>query len=550
MQNVHAIATRHRSSGRRSWAAEILMLVDEGRYAQADRLVGVLAQCGPDAATARVLRYARQQIEQLINTPAREIGRRATARAAVHALLADTAAAPVARPVREVGPGDRLAQWPLAIRVFGPLEVRVHGRPVPQWASRPSRAVLRILAVHRGRPVSREWLMDQLWPDAPAGAASNSLNVAVHALRRALCSAHPDGARLDYVSCRDGAYELAPGLATWVDVEQFGRHGALGRAARRSGDKGLAVAHFQAATDIYRGPLFEDDGADWHLERRLALQESCCDMLEALAGLRLELGEVERGEQACHRLLAIDPCWEGGHRLLMRSLVERGEYGRAVRQYGRCAAVLARELDVAPDRRTKALYEQVKARLSADRDPSDTHVPGVHPGVRWNPTVVPLRRRPGRHNTMKGNTMPQANDAEITDVHSASVNLSGVEDNEPNTPAPGVATPNTTFDVRLEMVAGNVLGGSGANYTLTLTCIDETEGAPVPSMNVGPLNEQFLPAFGWQASVPAGNFFNRRAFTITVPPNATGRVFRYIATLVGVNNDVVSFRESNRFILV
>jgi len=36
-----------------------------------------------------------------------------------------------------------------------------------------------------------------------------------------------------------------------------------------------------------------------------------------------------------------------------------------VRQYGRCAAVLARELDVVPDGRTTALYQAVKTRMSA-----------------------------------------------------------------------------------------------------------------------------------------------------------------------------------------
>jgi DNA-binding SARP family transcriptional activator len=364
---VHAFATRHRPSGRRSWATEIIALVDEGRYRQAARLVGVLAECGPDTATAQVLRHARPQIERLMNDPAGEVGCRAGARGAVHALLAGAASAPRARPTpgADADPGVRLAQWPLAVRVFGPLEVWVHGHPVTRLTSRPGRAVLRVLAVNRGRPVPRAWLMDQLWPEASASAAANSLNVAVHGLRRALCAAHPEGARLDYVACRDGAYELAPGLAAWVDVEQFERHRALGRAARSAGDELLAAAHFQTATDLQRGPLFEDDGADWHVERRLALQDNCCDMLEGLAELLLGLGEVERAEQTCRRLLAIDPSWEGGHRQLMRSLVERGEYGRAVRQYGRCAAVLARELDVVPDGRTTALYQAVKTRMSA-----------------------------------------------------------------------------------------------------------------------------------------------------------------------------------------
>ena len=100
---MRAIATRHGSSGRRSWATEIVSLIDEGRYAQAGRLVEVLAECGPDAATARVLRHARQQIEQLITAPANEIGRQATARAAVHALLADAAT----RSGRTTGGGRR-----------------------------------------------------------------------------------------------------------------------------------------------------------------------------------------------------------------------------------------------------------------------------------------------------------------------------------------------------------------------------------------------------------------------------------------------------------
>ena len=73
--------------------------------------------------------------------------------------------------------------------------------------------------------------------------------------------------------------------------------------------------------------------------------------------------------------------------------------------------------------------------------------------------------------------MPQANDAEITDVYSASV-TSGRRGQRAEHAAPGVTPPNTTFDMQLEMVAGNVIGASGADYTLTITCIDETLGAP------------------------------------------------------------------------
>jgi hypothetical protein len=149
---------------------------------------------------------------------------------------------------------------------------------------------------------------------------------------------------------------------------------------------------------------------------------------------------------------------------------------------------------------------------------------------------------------MEGNTMPQANDAEITDVYSASVGLD-VEDNEPNTPQPA-GTPATTFDLQLEMVAGNVIGSSGAKYDLVLTCIDETLAEPNTSMSITK-SQAFDGSGNWVPSVPAGNFSSKQTFNITVPtaPPVRGHVFRYVATLVSVNSDIVSFRESNRFIL-
>ena len=145
--------------------------------------------------------------------------------------------------------------------------------------------------------------------------------------------------------------------------------------------------------------------------------------------------------------------------------------------------------------------------------------------------------------------MPQINDAEITSVYSASVTLAEVADNEPNTPAAGAGAPATTFDVVLEAVAGAAIGSSGANYTLTLTCIDETTGLPVGTMGRA-LNEQFSAGDGWQPSAGAQNFFKRAVANITIPGGVRGHVFRYVATLVSANNDIVSFKESNRFILV
>ena len=49
---------------------------------------------------------------------------------------------------------------------------------------------------------------------------------------------------------------------------------------------------------------------------------------------------------------------------------------------------------------------------------------------------------------------------------------------------------------------------------------------------------------------PSGNFVKEQKNTIDVDPAAKGHVLRYVASLRGVNGDVVSFIESNKFILI
>ena len=144
--------------------------------------------------------------------------------------------------------------------------------------------------------------------------------------------------------------------------------------------------------------------------------------------------------------------------------------------------------------------------------------------------------------------MPQANDAELTEIYTAATGLD-VEDNEPNTGPPGGPAANA-FDLHLEAVAGNVIGNGAADYRLRIDCIDDTLAAPNGAMSPGTLNQQFNAANGWQAGGAAGNFVKEQVIPINVDNAARGHVLHYVASLVSVNGDVVSFLESNSFILV
>jgi hypothetical protein len=145
--------------------------------------------------------------------------------------------------------------------------------------------------------------------------------------------------------------------------------------------------------------------------------------------------------------------------------------------------------------------------------------------------------------------VPQANDAELTVLYTASTGLD-VLDNEPNTGAPGVGA-LANFELQLEGVAGNVIGNGGADYVLTITCIDDTAAAPNVNLDPAgnPFNQSFV-AGTWVGGGAAGNFRTKQTFLINVPAGVRGHVFHYEGRLVSNNNDLNSFVKSNPFILV
>ena len=141
--------------------------------------------------------------------------------------------------------------------------------------------------------------------------------------------------------------------------------------------------------------------------------------------------------------------------------------------------------------------------------------------------------------------MPQANDAELTELYTASLGVD-VEDNEPNTGPPGPAGQH----LRPASAGGGRQHHRRQRRQLLAAgrLHRRDPGSAQRQHERGPLNQQFSGADGWVAA--GGNFVKDATTTINVDPAARGHVLRYVASLVSVNGDVVSFIESNKFILI
>jgi DNA-binding SARP family transcriptional activator len=72
----------------------------------------------------------------------------------------------------------------MEVRLFGELEALDGGVPVPVRGAK-QRALLALLALQRGQPVSADRLIDVLWGDGQAAHPANALQAQIVQLRRA-----------------------------------------------------------------------------------------------------------------------------------------------------------------------------------------------------------------------------------------------------------------------------------------------------------------------------------------------------------------------------
>ncbi|MGH3930506.1 MAG: AfsR/SARP family transcriptional regulator, partial [Pseudonocardiaceae bacterium] len=227
--------------------------------------------------------------------------------------------------------------------VLGPLAVRTDdGAPVSIPGTKV-RALLAILLIHAGEPVSADRLIDQLWgvprPTNPAG----SLQVKVSQLRRALEQAEPGAKAL--VASRPSGYVLQLD----ADAVDVGRFETLIARARATDQAGESVALLAAALAIWRGPALADFADDEFAQPAIArLEEQRLTALEEHIEARLALGEHGALVGELDSLVAAHPLRERLRAAQMRALYRAGRQAEALESYQQLRTLLSEELGLDP----------------------------------------------------------------------------------------------------------------------------------------------------------------------------------------------------------
>jgi DNA-binding SARP family transcriptional activator len=248
---------------------------------------------------------------------------------------------------RETEPARR----PVKIQLCGHIAVEVDGRRVEdELPGRQGRMLFAYLAANRLRWVTRDELIDALWPDESPAATDAALRSLLSKLRHTFeVSAQsgqlrlelPPGARIDLEAAREAIHRAESALAQ-------------GEWARAWGASQVAL--FPAQRGFLPG-----EEAPWIDDVRRWLEELRVRALETytIASLGLGSTELASAERAARELIALAPYRESAYRHLMAALAKAGNRAEALRVYEGLRKLLREELGISPSAETQELHGQI-----------------------------------------------------------------------------------------------------------------------------------------------------------------------------------------------
>ena len=255
----------------------------------------------------------------------------------------------------------------IEVTLLGQFGVRADGIELDTLGGRRAHDLFAFLLVHRGRPMLREVVADQLWRDCkndPRKQLRQALWQLQHGLRAATNTHMID--------------VTADTIAVLRDVSIDADVARLEHAQRVAhGREGAAIGHTAAvvleeAVHAYSGDFMPSSYQDWCIVERERYRAIYLALLDKLMGYAESTSNYEDGLHYGELVLAHDVASERTHRRMMWLRHLSGDRTGALRQYDTCVRALRRELAIDPSPTTTDLASAIRNGKSIETSTTST----------------------------------------------------------------------------------------------------------------------------------------------------------------------------------
>ncbi len=236
----------------------------------------------------------------------------------------------------------------LDIVTLGKFEVTQHGHSIDKsvWHQRKAGELFRLLLISAHHSLTRDEIIETLWPDKLIAQAQPLFHRATSQLRRVLEPDLPDKFPSRYLEVDEGRVTLHLPPGSIIDFEAFEQH--------------VCHEHWLDALPLYGGDLFPDDRyADWIAAPRERLTQLYLRVLIIQAQLDYNANDFAATLDRCRRTLTIEPWHEAAALLAMRTYLAQNDRPNALRLYRTLERTLHAELGLAPMPELQALLQSV-----------------------------------------------------------------------------------------------------------------------------------------------------------------------------------------------
>lgn len=242
------------------------------------------------------------------------------------------------------------------VRLFGGLSISLDGKRLndQKWTKKKSKLMFAHLVLRFGRTISRDRLIDYLWPNMDEARAVDNLYVNWASLKRVV---NPRGDNRSFIINSGMLYSINSDLVT-SDVERFD---ALTRLILFGEiDRKEARRAFMEMEQLYTDDLLSGIQCDAHLESlRKRYRETYIDVLVAAAEIMLAEGDAPGALWFSRKALSLDTQREDIYQVLMKSQGLSGQRTAIMQTFSECKWHLDAEMGVKPSKKTVSIYNNL-----------------------------------------------------------------------------------------------------------------------------------------------------------------------------------------------
>ncbi len=254
----------------------------------------------------------------------------------------------------------------LHVLTFGGFDIRRSDNSLIRKSKRSQRylELLEYFITNRGKKLSSENIIGNLWSDSESADPQNVLRTQIFRIRKLLKDAGLSGSgavpgeTLDIV-LENGFYSIKTGENCLIDADIFENAVNKGDNLKNS-DPDAALERYISAFSLYKGEYLEGNGnSEWmfvirNRYNRLFIQTTL-RMLELLK-LKARWREIV---EYFERAVVFEPLEESLHLYYLEALVGLGEFKNALSHYNYITGRILKELAVKPSAAFRSLYNMI-----------------------------------------------------------------------------------------------------------------------------------------------------------------------------------------------